>query len=115
VTDAIAHLVHNGVMNSPDYWLENYSKVKYLDVLLISAATHFPSKLTSYKVKVEADKLNIRKGAGTDYGIVSVIEDKGVYTIVEEATGKGADKWGLLKSYQKNRNGWISLDFCKRI
>lgn len=115
VSDAIAHLVDNGIISSPDYWQKNYSKVKYLDILLISAATHFPSKFASYKVKVNANKLNIRKGAGTNYEIIGTIEDQGVYTIVEEANGKGADKWGLLKSYQKNRNGWISLDFCKRI
>ena len=40
---------------------------------------------------------------------------KGAFTIVEEAEGKGASLWGLLKSYQKNRNGWISLDYVHRI
>ena len=35
----------------------------------------------------------------------------GVYTIVEEATGKGATKWGKLKSGA----GWISLDYAKRL
>lgn len=33
----------------------------------------------------------------------------------EEAEGKGASLWGLLKSYQKNRDGWISLDYVHRI
>ena len=40
---------------------------------------------------------------------------KGAFTIVEEAEGKGASLWGLLKSYQKNRDGWISLDYVHRI
>lgn len=40
---------------------------------------------------------------------------KGVFTIVEEGEGKGASLWGLLKSYQKNRDGWISLDYVQRI
>jgi N-acetylmuramoyl-L-alanine amidase len=65
----------------------------------------------SYKVKVTASALNIRKGAGTNYGKSGVITDKGVYTIVDEANGKGATKWGKLKSGV----GWISLDFCKKI
>ena len=64
-----------------------------------------------YKVKVTASALNIRKGAGTNYGINGVITDKGVYTIVDEASGKGATKWGKLKSGA----GWISLDFCKKV
>lgn len=34
-----------------------------------------------------------------------------VYTIVEEADGPGASKWGRLKSGA----GWISLDFVKKM
>lgn len=68
-----------------------------------------------YLVKVDTDNLNIRKGAGTNYGIIGSIKGRGIYTIVDEATGKGATKWGLLKTYQKNRNGWISLDFTKKV
>ena len=59
--------------------------------------------------------LNIRKGAGTNYAIRGSIKDKGAYTIVDEATGKGATKWGLLKSYKDNRDGWISLDYCTKL
>lgn len=70
-----------------------------------------------YIVKVTVDELNVRKGAGTNYSIVGSIKNKGAYTIVDEAIGKGATKWGLLKAYQKNRNGWISLDtdYVKRV
>ena len=55
--------------------------------------------------------LNIRKGAGTNYAVSGVIRDKGVYTIVDEANGTGATKWGKLKSGA----GWISLDYTKRL
>ena len=40
---------------------------------------------------------------------------KGAFTIVEEAEGKGASLWGLLKSYQKNRDGWISMDYAEKV
>lgn len=53
-----------------------------------------------------ATNLNIRKGAGTAYPVVGSIKDKGIYTIVDEASGAGAAKWGKLKSGA----GWISLD-----
>ncbi len=66
---------------------------------------------TPYLVKVTASVLNIRKGAGTNYGTNGAIRDKGVYTIVAESTGKGASKWGKLKSGA----GWISLDYTKRV
>lgn len=76
-------------------------------VISSSAATPF----AAYKVKVIADALSIRKGAGTNYSKNGAIKDKGVYTIVAEANGKGATKWGKLKSGA----GWISLDYCKKV
>ena len=68
-----------------------------------------------YLVKVSISDLNIRKGPGTNYAKTGKYTGKGVFTIVEEADGQGASRWGLLKSYQKNRNGWISLDYGKRV
>ena len=62
-------------------------------------------------MKVTDSALNIRKGAGTNYAVSGVIRDKGVYTIVDEANGTGATKWGKLKSGA----GWISLDYTKRL
>ena len=62
-----------------------------------------------YIVRVEISNLNIRKGPGTNYGKAGIIP-VGAYTIVEESDGKGASKWGRLKSGQ----GWISLDYVKR-
>ena len=66
---------------------------------------------SSYKVRVTTDVLNIRKGAGTNYGANGSIKDRGVYTIVAEASGAGANKWGKLKSGA----GWISLDYTKKV
>lgn len=66
----------------------------------------------SYKVKVTAAVLNIRKGPGTNYDAVDRIRDKGVYTIVEESAGTGSTKgWGKLKSGA----GWISLEYTNKI
>lgn len=62
----------------------------------------------SYRVKITASALNIRKGPGTSYAIVGCIKDKGVYTIVaEDATGN----WGKLKSGA----GWIHLDYTSKL
>lgn len=74
-----------------------------------------------YSVRVEADDLRIRKGAGTTYDYwkekngQAKYTGKGVFTIVKEKEGAGATKWGLLKSYEKNADGWISLDYAKRV
>jgi hypothetical protein len=64
----------------------------------------------SYLVKVTTDCLNIREKAGTNYKITGQIKDKGIYTIVEESNGQGANKWGKLKSGM----GWISLDYTSK-
>lgn len=68
-----------------------------------------------YTVKVTAKgALNIRKGAGTNYAITGQIKGdalKYAYTITEEKDGKGATKWGKLKSGA----GWISLDYVKKV
>ena len=68
-----------------------------------------------YLVRVSIPDLNIRKGPGTDYGKTGKYTGIGTFTVVEEADGGGASKWGLLKSYQEKRNGWISLDNAKRV
>lgn len=65
--------------------------------------------VTPYLVRVEIANLNIRKGPGTNYGSTGFIKP-GVYTIVAESTGKGASKWGKLKSGA----GWISLDYATK-
>lgn len=62
-----------------------------------------------FRVKVLADSLNIRKGAGVGFDIVGAIEDNGVYTIVDTAQASNGSTWGLLKAYKQNRNGWINI------
>ena len=65
-----------------------------------------------YMVKVSINDLNIRTGPGTDYPKTGKYTGKGVFTIVEEKSGKGSTAgWGRLKSGA----GWISLDYAKRI
>lgn len=68
-----------------------------------------------YMVRVSVNNLNIRKGPGTDYPRVGRYTGRGVFTIVEEANGEGASKWGLLKAYQDKRDGWISLDYGESV
>ena len=78
-------------------------------------ATDTSSDEVPYRVRVVISDLNIRKGPGTNYGTVGKYTGKGVFTIVEEATGAGATRWGLLKAYQAGRNGWISLDYAAKL
>ena len=76
-------------------------------------ATPTPSKNECpFLVRVSIDDLNIRKGAGTNTAKTGKYTGKGVFTIVEVRSGKGATAgWGKLKSGA----GWISLDYCTRV
>ena len=66
-----------------------------------------PAPIASgYLVKITADVLNVRKGAGTGYKITTQVKKGEVYTIVQEYNG-----WGKLKSGA----GWISLNYTKRV
>lgn len=49
--------------------------------------------------------LNIRQEPNTTSKIMGQVYEGGVYTIVEVK-----NNWGLLKSYAKNKNGWINLN-----
>ena len=67
---------------------------------------------TSYKVRVDIDTLNVRKGPGTNYSKTGTYTGKGVFTIVKESKGPGSTRgWGKLKSGL----GWISLDYTTKI
>ena len=68
-------------------------------------------KKVSYRVRVSIKNLNIRKGPGTNFDKTGKYTGIGVFTIVAEAEGEGATKWGELKSGA----GWISLDYANRI
>ena len=59
-----------------------------------------------YIVRVTADVLNVRSGAGTGYKINTQVKRHGLYTIVAEN-----GKWGKLKSGA----GWIHLDYVQKI
>ena len=72
-----------------------------------------------YQVYVKIKNLLIRKNAGTSYAAVTKngklqYTGVGTFTIVDEKTDKSGKKWGLLKSYQKGRNGWISLEYTNK-
>lgn len=60
----------------------------------------------SYTVKITADVLNVRKGAGTSYAVTTTVKKGEVYTITETV-----GNWGKLKSGA----GYICLDYVNRL
>lgn len=63
---------------------------------------------TPYTVKVTSNSLYIRSGASTRYSKQEKLP-KGTYTIVAEKEDSKGRLWGLLKSYEKNKDGWIAI------
>ena len=64
--------------------------------------------VSPYTVIITANVLNVRKGPGTGYGILTQVKKGEKYTIVEEKLN-GSTRWGHLLS-----DGWISLGYTKR-
>ena len=62
-----------------------------------------------YLVRITAGTLNVRKGPGTNYPIVTEVHAGEAYTIVGEEMN-GSTKWGRLKSGA----GYISLGYTER-
>lgn len=60
----------------------------------------------SYRVKITASVLNVRKGPGTKYAVATTVKKGEVYTIVGESGG-----WGKLKSGV----GWIKLSYTAKL
>lgn len=76
-----------------------------------SKVSELEQKKVSYRVRVSIKNLNIRKGPGTNYDKTGKYTGIGVFTIVAEADGEGATKWGKLKSGA----GWIALEHTEKI
>lgn len=92
-------------------YLENAS---YCTIGSTSAGSSKPAVKSNvpYKVRIDANDLRIRKGAGTNYPTTGAYTGKGAFTIVEEKAGAGSKKgWGKLKSGA----GWVSLDYCVKL
>lgn len=75
-----------------------------------TGATPQEKTTSGYTVKVTASTLNVRKGPGTNYGIVTTIKKGEKYTIIGEAVN-GGTAWGKLKSGA----GYISLAYTQRV
>lgn len=66
----------------------------------------------SFKVKVTATDLNIRKGSETNYGKTGKHTGAGGFSIVEVKDGKDSSAgWSMLKSC----TGWIAQSYCNRV
>lgn len=58
-----------------------------------------------YTQRIEQADQAIYSGPGSDYKLVGTVQEKGVYTIVEESADSEGNLWGKLKSGA----GWVNL------
>lgn len=64
------------------------------------------SNFENYVIKVTADVLNIRAGAGTNFKVIGQLRQFDLCTIIAEK-----NNWGKLK----NGAGWICLDYVQKL
>ena len=92
--------------------LAQLNGIKDPNLIVVGQVLKLPGSTTGftpYTVSVKVTELRIRSGPGTNNASKGFIAP-GVYTIVEEANGPGAKRWGRLKSGA----GWISLDYATK-
>ena len=87
-------------------WQNFLNKICGPQVQQISTPVQVPAPAAAYLVKINTDVLNVRKGPGTNYPIVTQVKRGSVYTIVAEELG-----WGKLKS----GIGYIKLSYTKKV
>ena len=80
------------------------------------------SQFKEYKVRVNvATSLRVRSGAGTNHAHIRMNTVSGnlhtgtILTVIAEANGTGAKRWGRVLDQSGNVLGWVALDFCIRI
>ena len=61
-------------------------------------------KFKKYYIKVTANRLNVREGAGTNYKVIKTIKKDEKWLIRDEKNG-----WGKI------RIGWIKLSYTKKV
>lgn len=64
----------------------------------------------NFLVKINVNALHVRKGAGTNFDIVTIVKKGEIYTIISTIK-VGKSNWGLLKS----KIGYICLDYVQYI
>ena len=92
--------------NCPAPFVSNHTRWDRFKSKLTNTTNNTNSNSKSYKVKITANVLNVRAGAGTSYKINTTVTKGYIYTIVAEKNG-----WGRLKSGA----GWIKLSYTKKI
>lgn len=100
-----------------DWYLVNKSKIAQAVIAGIQQGfgLNYKKVVTPYMVKVDVASipdhvLNIREQPTINSPVTGKITETMSITIIDEASGTGASKWGKLKSGA----GWISLDYTKR-
>lgn len=100
-----------------DWYLVNKSKIAQAIIAGIQQGfgLNYTKAITPYMVKVDVSSipdhvLNIREQPTLNSPVTGKITETMSLTIIEEASGKGAKRWGKLKSGA----GWISLDYVVR-
>lgn len=74
----------------------------------LAGKTNTQKTFESYKVRIIAEELNVRKEASAKSDIVTTVRKNQVFTIVKESEG---GNWGKLKS----GSGWIALKYTKKV
>lgn len=96
--------------NCPAPFVKDFSRWETFKSKLLDESIKKEENFVPYLVKITANILNVRAGAGTNYRVTTTVRKNQVYTIVGEKMN-GNTKWLQLKS----GSGYISASYTKKI
>ena len=83
---------------------QNYCYVDYPSIIEKNGLNGY-QKQTADKYKVTANALNVRKGPGVEYDIITTLAQNTIVNIVEIE-----NNWGKIID-----SGWINLKYCEKL
>ena len=83
---------------------QNYCYVDYPSIIKKNGLNGY-QKQTADKYKVTANALNVRKGPGVEYDIITTLAQNTIVNIVEIE-----NNWGKIID-----SGWINLKYCEKL
>ena len=90
------------------YNLENFYRV-----VVFNRYGYIAASATMQERYVDADRMNVRSGPGTNYGAVGVLTDNAQVTVISETYGNDGHTWYQI-SYGNGQTGYARSDYIEQ-
>lgn len=105
----ICNNIANTIINYFNLKNNNNSTISNNISVVVDKVKETINSIGDFKIRVNIEDLNIREKPSASSKIMGQT-GRGTFTVVETS-----GEWFLLKSYSKNRNGWVNKKYCIKL